>query len=133
MRIVVDTNVVVSGLRQPLGNPAHVLAVMRAGAIVPVYDARILAEYSEVLARPRLRLAPEDVAQLLDDVGRLGEELVGVPPVAFVLPDPKDQPFLEVALAAQADAIVTGNLRDFPDACGLQILSPAQIAALFPR
>ena len=130
MRVVVDTNIVVSGLRAPQGNPGRVLILVRAGVIVPVYDARISAEYVEVCARPRLRLDAGDVEQLVADVARLGERIAAAPRAAFTLPDPKDQCFLDVALAGQADAIVTGNRRDFPDACGVRVLSPAELVAL---
>lgn len=130
MRIVIDTNIVVSGLRQPRGNPGHVLIMMRTGAIVPVYDTRIFTEYAEVCGRPRLRLAAADVEQLLGDVVRLGERVDQALPAAFVLPDPDDQVFLDVALTGRADAIVTGNRRDFPGACGARILSPAELVQL---
>jgi len=128
--VVVDTNVVVSGLRQPRGNPGHVLILVRAGVIVAVYDARIFAEYAEVCARPRLTLTADDIAQLLADVVRVGIRVEDAPRAGFALPDPEDQMFLDVALAAHADAIVTGNRRDFPDACGARILSPAELVPI---
>jgi putative PIN family toxin of toxin-antitoxin system len=53
MKVVLDTNVVVSGLLQPKGNPAQVLALALAGAVQVCYGQRLLAEYAEVLARPR--------------------------------------------------------------------------------
>jgi putative PIN family toxin of toxin-antitoxin system len=130
VRIVVDTNVVVSALLQPLGNPGRVVTLMRLGVIVPVYDARILAEYREVCGRPRLRLVPEDVERLVTDVVQRGELLDEVPRAAFALPDPDDQPFLDVALAGGTEAIVTGNRKDFPEACGVRVLSPAELVQL---
>ena len=53
MKIVLDTNVVVSGLLKSQGNPAQVLTLALAGAVQVCYDKLILAEYTEVLARPR--------------------------------------------------------------------------------
>jgi putative PIN family toxin of toxin-antitoxin system len=131
VRVVVDTNVVVSMALQSEGNPAHVVRLVRERALRLVYDRRVYAEYCEVLMR--LRLPPALIADIVSAIAEVGERLDIVPPAPFVLPDPKDQPFLEVALAARADAIVTGNLRDFPDGCGMQILTPAQIAQRFPR
>ena len=55
MKVVVDTNVLVSALIQPLGKPAQVLALVRSGALTLLHDERILAEYGEVLRRPRFR------------------------------------------------------------------------------
>lgn len=130
MKVVVDTNVIVSGLRQPLGNPGRVLILVRAGAVVPVYDAHIFAEYAEVCARPRLSLVAAIVERLLSEVVRLGVRVEDAPRAAFTLPDPKDQMFLDVALAGHADAIVTGNRKDFPDASGARILSPAELVQL---
>ena len=127
MKIVIDTHVVVSGLLQPLGNPGRALSLVGTGALVPVYDARILAEYMEVCARPRLRLAASEVDRLLDEMRRRGEAIIDAPRVAFTLPDPDDQAFLDVAIAGRAQAILTGNRRDFPDACGVRILSPAEL------
>jgi len=50
MKIVLDTNIVVSGLLQSKGNPAQVLTLALAGAVQVCHDERILAEYAEVLA-----------------------------------------------------------------------------------
>jgi putative PIN family toxin of toxin-antitoxin system len=128
VRAVVDTNILVSGLREPRGNPARVLGLVRSGVIVPLYDSRILAEYEEVLRRPRLRLSPIEVDELLLRVRADGESITAGPTV-FQLPDPKDQPFLEVAIAGAAEAIITGNLRDFPLSCGVLIATPAMVVA----
>ena len=56
MRVVLDTNVVVSGLLQPKGKPAQVLALALGGAVLVAHDKRILAEYADVLARPKFNI-----------------------------------------------------------------------------
>jgi predicted nucleic acid-binding protein len=66
MKIVLDTNVVVSGLLQSQGNPAHVLTLALAGAVQVCHDKRILAEYAEVLARPRFKFDPKRVREVLN-------------------------------------------------------------------
>jgi putative PIN family toxin of toxin-antitoxin system len=58
VKIVLDTDVIVSGLIQPLGNPAKVLTLALAGAVQICHEKRILAEYAEVLARPRFKFGP---------------------------------------------------------------------------
>jgi len=128
MRIVLDTNVLVSGLLQPLGNPAQVLSLALSGAIQVCHDDRILAEYAEVLVRPRFKL---DAAHVRDVLAKL--ELDGVAVDAsgqssLGLPDPDDEPFLAVALAVAADFLVTGNLADYPkQKCkGCAVVSPAE-------
>ena len=124
MKIVLDTNVVVSGLMTPAGVSAAVLARVRAGDLLVVLDARILAEYREVLARPRLAVPVDDAQAFVEYLERSAVAFENAPRAAFELPDPDDQPFLDVAIAAGAAAIATGNARHFPAGCGVTILSP---------
>lgn len=113
MRIVLDTNVLVSGLISPFGPPARVLEMILTGDLTLVFDDRILAEYRQVLARERFGLNADDVADLLRYFEAAGEHVTARP--AFVtLPDPDDLSFLEVALAARVDALITGNTRYYP-------------------
>ena len=125
MIVVVDTNVLVSGLLSAHGAPARVLDLLSRGDLTAAYDDRIAAEYGQVLARPRFGFHPEAVAHLLDYL--LAEGLPLVPrPLPAVLPDPGDQPFWEVAVEAAAP-LITGNLKHFPaEVCaGIEVLAPA--------
>jgi len=126
--LVIDTNVVVSGLLNPHGPSARVLDAVLDGRVKMVYDARILAEYRDVLHRPRLKLKPERIAAFLE--GLRGQMLVN--PVATVAggSDPDDLVFVEAALAAPDKTIVTGNLTDYPDEIlnRVRVLTPAQAA-----
>lgn len=125
MRIVLDTNVLVSGLLTPFGPPGGIVRLVSDGRLVLCYDARILAEYREVLLRPRFLFDPEQIAVLLDYIQNTG--LVHVTrPLARPLPDPDDQPFLEVATAARA-CLVTGNKAHFPKSLckGISVFGPA--------
>ena len=124
MRIVLDTNVVVSGLRTPAGVSAIVLARVRSGDHLVCYDARIVDEYREVLARPKLAIEGAAAQAFLEHIALSWLALHDVPRAPFELPDPDDQPFLDVAVAANADAIITGNTRHFPAGCGVTILTP---------
>ena len=65
MKIVLDTNVVVSGLLKSQGNPARVLTLALAGGMQICHDKLILAEYAEVLARPRFKFDPKRVREVL--------------------------------------------------------------------
>ncbi|MDE2851839.1 MAG: putative toxin-antitoxin system toxin component, PIN family [Acidobacteriota bacterium] len=127
MRIVVDTNVLVSGLLSPFGPPGTVVGLIAASRLSLCYDARILAEYAEVLRRPRFPFSEEDVSALLLQV-EAGGELTFAAPTPIRLPDPADEPFLEVAVASMADYLVTGNVRHFPDSArqGVRIVSPRE-------
>jgi uncharacterized protein len=126
VRIVLDTNVLVSGLLSPHGAPGQVLDLLVAGEITLIFDDRILAEYREVARRPRFGFRVEDVSRVLDLIRATGEHVVGRP-MAVTLPDGSDLPFLEVAAAGRADALVTGNARHFVPIGGhhsVPVLSP---------
>ena len=126
---VLDTNVVVSGLLNPHGPSARVLDGVLDGRVRMVYDARILAEYRDVLHRPRLELKAEDIATFLE--GLRGQMLVNPTATTAVGPDPNDLIFVEAALASFDKTIVTGNLADYPDEIlnGTRVITPAQAAA----
>ena len=134
MRIVLDTNVLVSGLLRPHGPPGAILRMLSAGHVRICYDARILAEYREVLLRPLFPFDVERVDALLDEMRAAGL-LVASRPLETPLPDPDDEPFLEVGLAGGAECLVTGNRRHYPRraAGGMPILSPAEFLDLCRR
>lgn len=113
MRVVIDTNVFVSGLLTPTGPCGEIMRLMVAGAFTPCYSPHTLAEYREVLGRERFRFDPARVAAVLDSVrhgGVLAPARVSCPD----LPHEDDRPFLEAALGAGAHCIVTGNTAHFP-------------------
>jgi putative PIN family toxin of toxin-antitoxin system len=125
--VVLDTNVLVSGLLSPLGPPAQVLALTIAGELIAAYDPRVLSEYRDVLRRPEFGFAKHRVRDVLDQLERDGLPVVPRP-LRGRLPDPSDEPFLEVAAAAGA-VVVTGNLRHFPSSRreGVLVLSPREL------
>src|SRR5204863_1680233 len=98
MRIVVDTNVLVSGLLSPHGPPGRIVDGIVAEDLRVLFDDRILDEYREVLLRPKFGFGPRDIDDVMDQIVSAGEQ-VSAPPVDVELPDPDDLPFLEVALA----------------------------------
>jgi putative PIN family toxin of toxin-antitoxin system len=128
MKIVLDTNVLVSSLLQSQGNPAQVVALALAGAVQICYDHRILAEYAEVLARPRFKFDPERVRAVLTKLETDGLAINATQQTDLDLPDPDDEPFLAVALCASCDFLVTGNLADYPEdkRKGCIVVSPAK-------
>jgi putative PIN family toxin of toxin-antitoxin system len=113
VRIVLDTNVLVSGLLNPYGTCGGIVGLLMAGRVAPCADARILVEYANVLRRPELSIDPVRAAAVLDYIANVAEMHAGTP-LRVPLPDPDDSAFLEVALASGADCLVTGNLRHSP-------------------
>jgi predicted nucleic acid-binding protein len=129
MIIVLDTNVLVAALISPFGAPARVLDLILAGEARLACDDRTLAEYRQVLARPKWQFPPQGVADLLAYLAAEAEPVVALP-LPAILPDPADLPFLEVAVQAGAP-LVTGNRRHFPEGAwqGLRVFSSAEFLA----
>ena len=127
MIVVLDTNVIISGILKPYSKAAAILHLVADGTIQLAYDLRLVSEYRDVLSRPKFNFAKENVGAFLGQVEQEGL-LVSAKPFKIHLPDPDDEPFLEVALSARVEAIITGNKRHFPKKQyeGVKILSPAE-------
>lgn len=113
IRVVLDTNVIVSALLQPLGPPAQIFVMVLDGSIQLCVSGRIYAEYEEVVGRPRFERNRDVITAALDAIRDKGLWVRPVEPVR-ICSDPDDDIFLECAQAAQAHYLVTGNIRHFP-------------------
>ena len=133
MKVVLDTNVLVSAVLTPHGVSARVLDAVLAGVIELAIDDRILDEYRQVLARPKFGLPANAIHDLLAFLHGAAEHVVALR-VKERLPDDDDRPFLEVARTAGA-ILVTGNARHFPARVrrGLRVVSPAELLARLPE
>ena len=128
MLVVIDTNVLVSGLINPDGAPARVVDLVLANVIQVAFDDRILAEDQEVLTRKPFSFHPRHVGALLDHF-RLNGWQVSAPLLpGGKYPDPSDLPFAEVALASRAAILITGNAPHFTflQDLGIAVLSPRE-------
>lgn len=127
MKIVLDTNVLVSGILSPHGPPAAVLRALLTERVRLCFDERILAEYRDVLCRGKFAFDRELVAELLSFLEASGFRALAQP-LDLALPDPNDQMFVEVAVFSQADFLVTGNLKHFPRSArqGIAVASPRE-------
>jgi len=114
IRVVIDTNILVSALLQPLGLPAAVLMLALSGEVQLCVSDAVFAEYNEVIRRPHLKRPPAVIEGTLQSIRKLGH---WVKPSVRVeeCTDLDDNAFLECAQAAEADYLVTGNQRHFPD------------------
>lgn len=135
MKVVLDTNVLVSGLLNSRGNPAHALALALSGAIIVCHDRTVLAEYAEVLARPRFKFDAMEVRAVLAKLEKDGFSTDASDHCHLGLPDADDEPFLAVALAAGADFLVTGNLADYPPdkRRGCAVVNPTEFMAIWRK
>ncbi len=127
MRVVLDTNVIVSGMLSPSGTCGQIVELMIAGKLRPCVDGRILDEYEELLLhRPKLAIPPSQGKWVLNVVAAAAERVAPLPLPAR-LDDPDDAAFLEVAAAADV-ILVTGNIKHFPKRArsGVTVLTPRE-------
>ena len=101
IRIVLDTNVLVSALLKPTGAPARILRLLLQGDVEFAFNEAVFAEYVDVLGRQRFALDRDLVRVILDRLAARGIKSPALP-MALSLPDHDDVPFLEAALGARA-------------------------------
>ena len=130
MRVIIDTSVLVAGLRSQLGASAVLLREVARGKLELVASPALFLEYEAVLKRSEHNLPQEHVDGFLQELALL------IQPVEIrylwrpQLSDANDEMVLEAAINGQADAIVTHNRRDFEKAAarfGISVQSPAEI------
>ena len=114
---VIDTNVLVSAMLKYQSVPGEIAHEALLGDLIPLLCDEIIAEYREVLARPKFRFDQEAVEILIDGIIAKGI-FVDVVPLEEIIPDPKDIVFYEVVMEGRkrydGSYLVTGNIRHFP-------------------
>ncbi|MEL6704284.1 MAG: putative toxin-antitoxin system toxin component, PIN family [Bacteroidota bacterium] len=131
-RIVLDTNVLVTGLRSRRGAANRLLRLVGRSSFEIALSVPLVLEYEDVLLRPQMvPFGPQEVGRFIDVLcleGRLHCVYFLWRPY---LPDPKDDMVLELAVAASCDAIVTYNQRDFRgvDRFGIRAVRPEAFLA----
>jgi putative PIN family toxin of toxin-antitoxin system len=110
--VVLDTNILVSALMSPSGNPAQVYRMFLAGTLDLAYSAGILAEYKDVLYRRHLRLSVNGAGAMIVAVRQFGERIDPVPST-IAMPDEDDRVFYDTAKSASA-YLITGNTKHYP-------------------
>ncbi|MGH9641841.1 MAG: putative toxin-antitoxin system toxin component, PIN family [Terriglobales bacterium] len=113
LRLVIDTNVLISAAMKPAGLQRTVLLLAMTRPARLYVSGPILEEYSEVLRRPELRIRKGLRQQLLQLIKNYSYTVVPTRRLD-ITSDPGDNMFLECADAARADYRVTGNQKHFP-------------------
>jgi putative PIN family toxin of toxin-antitoxin system len=117
MKVVFDTNILVSACWTPDGLEARVLTMATSGQVIPCVSPAILAEYRDVLSRPKLASIGARATELLAALERNACLVEPTIPLRTSIDD-DDNRFLECALAASAEFLITGNLRHYPAVSG---------------
>ncbi len=130
MKVVVDTNVLVSAILSPSGPPAQILDLILSRRIILLISHAILSEYSEVLNRKEFSFDIKLVSAFLHILMTYAEK-VTASACSIHLPDPDDEPFLACAISGNADFLITGNKKHFPEASchPIKPVSPAEFLA----
>jgi uncharacterized protein len=116
VRVVIDTNILVSGLMSANNPPGKIVDALIQGVLTPVFSQTTFAELQDVLQRPqlqryfvRIEITPADFLATLREIA----EFVVTEPCDIPIRDPKDRPFIElVATPPQPDFLINGD-KDF--------------------
>jgi uncharacterized protein len=138
MRLVLDTNVLVSGLLFPGGPPSRLVKAWRAGAFDLVISDFVIEELVRTWGHlaPRLKVAPNDLADFLDalhvraELLRTDAEMLASAAAAG-LRDPNDVPILAMLIGSDADFLISGDKDLLALAGTYPILSPADFVGRF--
>jgi len=134
LRVVLDTNVLVSGLAYPLSVPGNIVTAWRQGALDVVLARYILYELTRVLPRlARIRLSEAEVRDLVDSFMFLADIVEPAAAQESRLRDPADQPVLQTLLTSDADYLITGDRDLLALAGSYPIVTPAAFWARHGR
>lgn len=134
MYAVLDTSVLVAGLRSRRGASFQILQAIRGGNVRIAVSVALVLEYESVLLRPGMvpMFKPRDIGKIVDGLCLLATHQ----PVFFAwrpfLSDPDDDLVLELAVVASAPFVITHNITDFrgSDSMGVQAITPATALTL---
>jgi len=131
IRVVFDTNIVVSALLNEAGLPALLLDLATNKKIQLFYSPALITEYEEVLKRKKFNLPQEKINKVLEEIKSSSRQVYSTETITLITRDPADNRILEVSQAAKADYIITGNKRHFPFARfkRVRIVTPREFIA----
>jgi len=129
---VIDTNVIVSSILSSHSDSATVLVRdnILDGKLIPLFNEEILAEYKDVLNRPKIKFPSSLVKAVLDAITSIGLYMDRTES-GELFPDPKDAVFYEVALSKEDSYLVTGNTKHFPTSP--IVVTPAEMLEILFR
>jgi putative PIN family toxin of toxin-antitoxin system len=126
---VLDTSVLVAGLRSNRGASFQILRAIRAGDIRIAVSVALVLEYESVVLRPGLipGFTAEELGRIVDGLCQLADHQQVFFAWRPFLPDPDDDLVLELAVAASASFVITHNVSDFQgsDSMGVRAITPA--------
>jgi uncharacterized protein len=134
IRVVIDTNVLLSGLLFG-GAPGRIRDLWVTGRLVPLLSRETFAEFIRVLAYPKFRLTPAEITIIVEgELLPFAEVMDATVDASGMCRDPHDDKFLSLAASGQADYLITGDqdllvLRSFKK---VSIVTVSEFTVLLP-
>jgi putative PIN family toxin of toxin-antitoxin system len=123
MKIILDTNIIVSAFLNPEGIPGEIISMILSNKIKMCYDNKIFSEYAEVLTRAKFNFNRELVNDFLEFIKIYGEYVLAEPQnIPFT--DEDDKIFYDALKSSDANYIITGNKKHYPK--DKRIVSPRE-------
>lgn len=134
IRVVVDTNVIISSFLNISGTPAKIMKIAYEGRFIMLVDSRIVEEYRRALNYPKFEIKGNEAESFLNFVSHNAEFCGTCERIKGFKVPVDDMKFIEVANKLNADFIITGNTRhfNFREIAGCRIISPAEFIRLNP-
>jgi putative PIN family toxin of toxin-antitoxin system len=127
LRVLIDTNVLVSAVTNG-GVPERVVDMARSGSVTGLVSLHILAEFREVLMRPRFSVDVTVVDALVEQIAGFCDVVAVERAIGTWSADPDDDPVVEAAIRGRANVLVTGDRHLLAlTVPGLRIARPAEI------
>ena len=128
LRVVFDTNIVVSAVLYEKSLPALLVSLGLEDKVRFFVSPALLNEYEAVLKRPRFKLGQRQITQLMGKINRKASIVIPTKRLKVLKTDEPDNRILECAIKAKADFIITGNKRHFPfeEFKGSKIVTPRE-------
>lgn len=136
--VVIDTNVLIASIIGQSGFPRRIFdELILTNEVKICLSQAVLEEYEEVTERKKFKNYPDFVAKAQELIATMRKIAVLVEPTETiqVLPDGDDDKFLELAVAADASYVVTGNTKDFPmsEFRGINICTPKEFYEIWTQ
>ena len=111
-RVVIDTNILISAVISPKGNPAQIMSLVSFKKLLLFYSIDILYEYKKVLTYKKLEIPIQEQIEIINSIIKLG--MLIEPMTSHIpLPDETDRIFYDTAQTSGA-YLITGNIKHFP-------------------
>lgn len=138
LRVVIDTNVFVSGIVFKLGKPKKIVDLWLRQKIILIASQPLIEELTEVLHREQFQkqTTDEEITQLIQQIQKIAVFVEGnLPALGIIKDDPDDDVVLATSLEGNADYIVSGDhhLLDLGDFRGIKIVNPAEFLNILDK